>query len=98
MGRHSKEFKQEAVDIALTSNRSHHEIAVELGINPSTFRNWMSEAIMGRKGSKNKSPNRIKSRSELERELRAMKKELALRQQEVELLKKAAAYFANHQK
>jgi transposase-like protein len=39
-----------------------------------------------------------KTPSELEAELRAMKKELAFRQEEIEILKKAAAYFAKNQK
>jgi transposase-like protein len=39
-----------------------------------------------------------KSPAELEAELRAMKKELGFRQEEIEILKKAAAYFAKNLK
>ena len=46
MGRYTEEFKTEATALALKSHRSHQEISLDLGINPSTFRNWMSEAMM----------------------------------------------------
>ena len=48
MGRYTQEFKSEAIALATKSHHSHQEIALDLdlAINPSTFRNWMSEAIM----------------------------------------------------
>lgn len=96
MGRYTREFKSEAIALATKSHRSHQEIALDLGINPSTFRNWMSEAMMTNNTHSNKTVK--KSQRDLEKELLAMKKELALRQEEIEILKKAAAYFAKHQK
>ncbi len=74
MGRYSKEFKQESIILALKSHRSHQEIALDLdldlGINPSTFRNWVSEATMTDKQSQTKGTK--KSPAELKAELRAM--------------------------
>jgi len=96
MGRYTQEFKTEAIALASKSHRTHQEIALDLGINPSTFRNWMSEVMMTGKSKGNK-PDK-KSQAELEKELLAMKKELAFRQEEIEILKKAAAYFAKNQK
>ena len=96
MGRYSKEFKSEAIALAVKSHRTHQEVALDLGVNPSTFRNWMSEAIMS--GNSNSKHTGKKSQPELEKELLAMKKELAFRQEEIEILKKAAAYFARNQK
>ena len=49
MGRYTRECKSEAIALATKSHRTHQEIALDLGINPSTFRNWMSEAIMADK-------------------------------------------------
>lgn len=95
MGRYTQEFKTEAIALAIKSHRSHQEIALDLGINPSTFRNWMSEELMTEKP---KSRNTKKTQAELEKELHAMKKELAFRQEEIDILKKAAAYFAKNQK
>jgi transposase len=96
MGRYTIEFKEEAIALAKKSHRSHKEIALDLGIIPSTFRNWMREANMTEKSII--PSDRKKTPSELEAELRAMKKELAFRQEEIEILKKAAAYFAKNQK
>jgi len=96
MGRYTQEFKSEAIALAIKSHRSHQEIALDLGINPSTFRNWMSEVMMTDSSKSNKKSK--KSQAELEKELLAMKKELAFRQEEIEILKKAAAYFAKNQK
>ncbi len=96
MGRYTQEFKSEAIALATKSHRTHQEIALDLGINPSTFRNWMSEAMMADNSKSNKITK--KSQADLEKELLAMKKELAFRQEEIEILKKAAAYFATNQK
>ncbi|MCF6189971.1 MAG: transposase [Cocleimonas sp.] len=96
MGRYTQEFKSEAIALATKSYRTHQEIALDLGINPSTFRNWMSEAMMTDNSKSNKTTK--KSQADLEKELLAMKKELAFRQEEIEILKKAAAYFAKNQK
>lgn len=96
MGRYTQEFKSEAIALATKSHRTHQEIALDLGINPSTFRNWMSEAMMADTPKNNKVTK--KSQADLEKELLAMKKELAFRQEEIEILKKAAAYFAKNQK
>lgn len=96
MGRYTQEFKSEAIALAIKSHLSHQEIALDLGINPSTFRNWMSEAMMTDSSKSNKVTK--KSQIDLEKELLAMKKELAFRQEEIEILKKAVAYFAKNQK
>ncbi|MXQ14256.1 MmgE/PrpD family protein [Microvirga makkahensis] len=39
--RFSKEFQDEAVRLALTSGRNHHEIAADLGVGQSTLRHWI---------------------------------------------------------
>ena len=96
MGRYTRECKSEAIALATKSHRTHQEIALDLGINPSTFRNWMSEAIMADKPKSNNITK--KSQADLDKELLAMKKEQAFRQEEIDILKKAAAYFAKNQK
>ncbi len=96
MGRYTQEFKSESIALAIKSHRTHQEIALDLGINPSTFRNWMSEVVMADNSKSNKITK--KSQVDLEKELLAMKKELAFRKEEIEILKKAAAYFAINQK
>ncbi len=47
MGRpskHSKEFKEEAVNLALSTNRSRSDIAASLGVNKGTLGNWIRAA------------------------------------------------------
>lgn len=39
--RFTKEFRDEAVRLALTSGRSRREIAADLGVGLSTLRNWI---------------------------------------------------------
>ncbi len=96
MGRCTEEFKTEAYALALKSHRSHQEIDLDLGINPSTIRHWMSEAMMTDTPKNSKGTK--KTQAELERELLAMKKRVGVPSEEIDILKKAAAYFAKNQK
>lgn len=43
MMKHSDEFKQEAVRIALTSGLSRERVAEDLGIGKSTLGKWISK-------------------------------------------------------
>jgi transposase len=43
MMKHSEEFKQEAVRIALTSGLSRERVAKDLGIGKSTLGKWISQ-------------------------------------------------------
>lgn len=43
MIKHSEEFKQEAVRIALTSGLSRERVANDLGIGKSTLSKWLSQ-------------------------------------------------------
>ena len=43
MMKHSEEFKQEAVRIALTSGLSRERVAKDLGIGKSTLGKWLSQ-------------------------------------------------------
>jgi len=92
---YDQDFKDEAVTIALNSNRPYSEIALDLGVNYQTFGNWMRKAMSSTNSpaSKKNKPNKQDYQA-LERELSGARKELALRQKEIALLKKAAAYFA----
>ncbi len=93
--KYTEEFKQGAVNLALKS----HSLAVtarELGIPLGTLNNWIEKL-------KKSTPPKIKSDSTpdiatLVEENRRLHKELAIAREEKEILKKAAAYFAQHQK
>lgn len=86
--KYSPEFREEAVQLALKSNRPITHTARELGVNSETLRSWVR-----RYESENGAPA-----GDLSIDERARLKELERRNRELEMensfLKKAAAYFA----
>lgn len=96
MRKYSKEFKQEAVNLAIKSP-SISKTANELGIPLATLHAWITKF-------KNKSTvnqcgtDDNKDIAALLEENRRLHKELAIAKEEKEILKKAATYFAQHQK
>ena len=89
----TNEFKEESVKLALSSGQPIAKIANELGISKTTFYGWV-KAGMNKKteiSQINSPSSRIKS---LEEELKQLKKLLKRTEQERDILKKAAAYFA----
>jgi|SRR5271163_487921 len=94
--KYTNEFKQEAVNLALKS-ASLTQVAKELGIPYVTLHGWINN--LKKKGdlaSVNASSS--KDMAALIEENRRLQKELAITKEEREILKKAAAYFAQHQK
>lgn len=87
--KYSPEFREEAVQIALTSSKTVTEVARELDLNPETLRGWVKKHHMQQEPSAD---------AELTVNERARLKELERRNRELEMensfLKKAAAYFA----
>lgn len=96
---YSEDFKAEAVALALESDRSNSEIALDLGVSKSTFNTWVRQAMKAKQYSKDiKTPPTKQDYQSLERELRAARKELELRKKEIDFLKKTSAYFASQPK
>jgi transposase len=93
LGRPSKyplEFRREAAQLVLTSDRSMADIARELGVHHKTLGNWVSDERRRRARAADST-----SVNEAERdELRRLRKEVAELRMEREILRKAAAYFA----
>lgn len=93
MGRPSRypdEFRREAVQMALASSDSRAAIARRLGVNETTLRNWVANELAEQARAAN--PLSV-SPSEFE-ELRRLRREVAELRVEKEILRKAAAYFA----
>jgi transposase-like protein len=86
---HPVEFRQRAVQLALTGDKPVAVLAKDLGISESCLRNWMAQAVADDAGG---SASRLTSaeRKELA-ELRRRNRQLEV---ENEILKRAAAYFA----
>jgi transposase len=85
----SAEFREKAVAYVVEQDKSIAEAARELGIGESTLGNWISTA---RRNGSGKTDSMNNEEREEVRQLRAENRELKMR---VELLKKAAAFFAN---
>jgi transposase len=87
----TQEFKKEAVDYSLSSEKTVEEVAQDLGISVSNLRRWRTQykkrgelAFPGH-GKENLTPQ--------EEKLRKLQKELADTQIERDILKKALAIF-----
>jgi transposase len=85
---HPAEFRRRAVELARARSKLIAELAKELGISESCLRNWLAQAEVDEDGSQTRLTSAEKN--ELT-ELRRDKRRLEL---EVEILKRAAAYFA----
>lgn len=84
------EFRAEAVKLALEQGLSLEEAARRLGIPKGTLANWV---VAAKSGDVKAAPG-ARSVSALEAENARLRKELAEARLERDVIKKAAAYFA----
>ena len=85
--RHSEEFKQEAVRIALTSGLTRRQVASDLGIGFSTLSKWIQQ-------SRNDETITVPDQ-DLFKEVERLRKENRRLKEERDLLKKATVFFAH---
>ena len=92
---YSAEFRQEALRLLGSSGKRVAEIEHELGITPGLLYKWQR-----RHGEPVRSENGSGTRSmrELEAEIRRLKRENAILQEEREILKKAVKLFSQEQR
>ena len=86
---HPPEFRQRAVELARQRTKPVAELAKELRISESCLRNWMAQADTDDAGS-----SAPKLTSQEKKELAELRREKRRLEMEVEILKRAAAYFA----
>ncbi len=92
--KYTKEFKLEAVRQVVEKSRPATQVAKSLGINESMLHQWKRRALED--GELAFPGNGRPAESELEVEVRRLRKKLAEAEQDREILKKAAAYFAKN--
>jgi transposase len=93
LGRPSKyppEFRREAVELVRSSGRARAEVARSLGISENTLRNWINADRDRRERDADPEALTESERAELKR----LRKQTAQQQIDMEILRKAAAYFA----
>lgn len=93
--KHTREFRDSAIQLVLNSNEEIKVIAEDLGVNPKTLYNWVYNYKKDNNlTSYQRSNTKISSKESSEEELRRLRKENRLLKQERDILKKATAYFA----
>lgn len=89
--RYTQEFKRQAVELLETRDRSGMDVARELGIRQNQLYKWREE--LTRKGDAAFRGSGRKPASQSD-EVTRLKRENTRLKEELEILKKAAAYFA----
>jgi transposase len=89
-------YREQAVKLVVEQGKGVTQAASELGVNVKTYANWVKLARLGKLGAVDQS--RLQPVSELQAENARLRKELAQAIEDREILKKASAYFARHQK
>ena len=93
---YTKEFKVEAIRLMNASDRPSSELAAQLGIRRNQLYKWKNQ--LEDKGDKAFSNNLGRPRKEDQSELVTLRQENKRLKEDVEILKKAAAYFARELK
>ncbi len=88
---YTAEFRQEALRLLESSGKRVAEIEQELGITPGLLYKWQARYRVAEPGEDGTASPRIR---ELEAEIRRLKRENAILQEEREILKKAVKLFS----
>lgn len=92
---YKKEFRAEAVRLAITGDKSISQTAKDLGVNETTLYNWVAKARESK--VPHQDGDEIRSAADVIDELKQLRKENARLREEREILKKAAVFFAKEE-
>ena len=88
--KYPEEFRREAVRLALSTDDSRVSVARRLGVNETSLRNWVANYLAEEARGSDPLALAVNERDELRR----LRKENAELRVERDILRKAAAYFA----
>ena len=94
--KYSKEFKLEAVKLALEGEKSQAEVGRDLGVHPQMMSRWVKEFKTAEAAAKAAFPGKGKL-SPQDQQIKDLEEELRQVKKERDILKKATAYFAKLQ-
>jgi len=92
---YKKEFRAEAVRLAITGDKSISKTARDLGIKETTLYNWVAKARQSKIPYREE--DEVRSAAEVIDELKQLRKENTRLKEEREILKKAAVFFAKEE-
>jgi transposase len=91
--RYEAAFKEGAVKLVVDGGRHGREVAEELGVHYDTLKNWLKAAGVNPKAQNrdNREAARVK---EQDAQIRELKRQLAEKQEVIEVLKKSVGIFS----
>lgn len=88
---YTPEFREQAVKLVRESGRSVVQVARQIGVSETALYRWVERASPGSEAESGEEPPLTSTERD---ELRRLRRELKLAQEENEFLKKASAFFA----
>ena len=92
--KYPEEFKNTAIQLALSGEEPIKKIAEDLEIGEKTLYSWIRNYKIKNNLKEDSKSKKSSSMESIEEELKRLRKENAILKKEKEILKKAAAYFA----
>lgn len=92
--RYDQKFKDEAVQLLMSSGKTIKEVAENLGVERSCLGNWRKEYLKGLDAESEERKGSEATASDLDKENRRLRRELAQVVQHREILKKAIGIFS----
>lgn len=95
---YTKEFRERAVRLSLASNKPLSIVAAELEISEATLSNWRRDAgVTGPRGQSPELRSALEEVEQLKKRVKQLEKEKKVADMHCDILKKAAALFAQDQ-
>jgi transposase len=92
--RYDEQFKEDSVQLLISSGRTIKAVAAELGIDRSTFAYWKRGYLKKLDGASIANGATEMKPSEMEKELRTLRRELNYVKEQRDILKKAIGIFS----